>query len=176
MRRLAAGNRGHVRRPCRLLLFGPLGLLCGRVLEVVVFKEDPVIIVVIRWNASGRLWLFQTLRLRCAAAAGRRRRRRGAKTLAASGRQLLLRLRRLPCAAAGRCGGAQTLAANGRLWQPLWLLLRQRLSVSLIAELLRRRRKCGLPRAAASRCGGGRLWLLHWHSGLAASGRLWRLR
>jgi hypothetical protein len=53
--------------------------------------------------ANGRLWLLQTLRLRCA---GRRRRRRGAKALAASGRQLfVVSDRQLATNARQRVGG-----------------------------------------------------------------------
>ena len=119
---MPAGHRGHVLLPCNHLSCGPVGLLCSRVLEVFI------IIVIIIWAASGRLWLLQTLWL-CCAAAGRRKRRHGMCFLLRQrlrrcrGGGLLQRFWR-PCTDAARCGVANAVAANGRLWLLQTLRLR----------------------------------------------------
>ena len=79
-----APRRGNLRLPCRRLIRRPFRLLRRRVFEVFFLR--------LILAASGRLWLLQ----------------------AASGRLWLLQTLRLPCAAAGRRGGAKALAANGR--------------------------------------------------------------
>ena len=89
---------GHVPIPCLNLFFGPIGLICSRVVDVFI------LIVIIIWAASVRLWLLQTLRLRCAVA-GRRSRGRGVCLLLMQ--------------ATG--GGVQALAATGRLLELLEL-------------------------------------------------------
>ena len=108
----------------------PFRLLRRRVFEVFFLR--------LILAASSRLWLLQ----------------------AASGRLWLLPTLRLPCAAAGRRGGARALAASGRhLLLRLWWLL-----------MLRHGWGCGLlPCTAAGRCGGGGT-----HT-LAANCRLWLL-
>ena len=111
--------------------------------------EVSIIIVIIIWAASGRLWLLQTLRL-CCAAAGRRKRSHGMCFLLRQrlrqgrGGGLLQKFWR-PCTDAARCGVANAMAANGRLG------LLQTLRVRCVC---RPRCLCG---ALPARCRGGGL-------------------
>ena len=106
--RMGAPRRGNLRLPCRRLIRRPFRLLRRWVYEVFFLRLFEVFFLRLRHGsdlrvfevfflrlilaASGRLWLLQ----------------------AASGRLWLLQTLRLPCAAAGRRGGAKALAANGR--------------------------------------------------------------